>query len=147
MSTKLLCFSGQAELGILKGRIMDSSKDLNEVASALKNVATLMDTISIQLQNTNGERDQKFDLVRCALEDFREDLEEQISITINVDVHLLRKQIRYLAELESERNYFQGSLCFGPHSPPYGLDGVRNHLKNVLDIAENKPLPTRGNAT
>jgi hypothetical protein len=60
---------------------MDSNKDFDEVASALKNVATLMDTISIQLQNTNGERDQKFDLIRCALEDFREDLEEQKTMT------------------------------------------------------------------
>ena len=39
-------------------------------------------------------------------------------------------------ELASEDRYFQGSPCFGFDSADEGLEGVRNLLENMLDIAE-----------
>jgi hypothetical protein len=40
----------------------------------LAGIATLMDSISIQLEVNAGERDDRFDAIRCSIEDFREDL-------------------------------------------------------------------------
>lgn len=54
----------------------------------------------------------------------------------NVNINLLRKQIHYMNELASEDRYFQGSPCFGFDSADEGLEGVRNLLENMLDIAE-----------
>ena len=54
----------------------------------------------------------------------------------NVNINLLHKQIHYMNELASEDRYFQGSPCFGFDSADEGLEGVRNLLENMLDIAE-----------
>lgn len=56
----------------------------------------------------------------------------------NVNINLLRKQIHYMNELASEDRYFQGSPCFGFDSADEGLEGVRNLLENMLDIAEEE---------
>lgn len=42
----------------------------------LSGIATLMDAISIQLQEIGGRRNQRFDKIRCDFEDFREDLKD-----------------------------------------------------------------------
>ena len=46
----------------------------------LAGIATLMDAISIQLEESAGERDDRFDSIRCDLEDFMEDLEEEYDV-------------------------------------------------------------------
>ncbi len=45
---------------------------------SLMGVAHIFDAVSIQLEAEGGERNEEFDLIRCALEDFREDLEERL---------------------------------------------------------------------
>tara|TARA_R110002124_G_C8550670_1_gene479283 strand:+ start:144 stop:323 length:180 start_codon:yes stop_codon:yes gene_type:complete len=50
--------------------------------TTLAGVATLMDAISIQLQASTGKRNERLDLIRCDIEDFREDLSDSAEVTV-----------------------------------------------------------------
>ena len=56
-----------------KGQMMSTF-----VKVTLEGVATLLDAVALELENKELSRNQKLDQIRCSLEDFREDLEEQI---------------------------------------------------------------------
>tara|TARA_R110000737_G_scaffold132756_1_gene164323 strand:- start:32 stop:217 length:186 start_codon:yes stop_codon:yes gene_type:complete len=60
---------------------MSTKTDYTTTLITLAGVATLMDAISIQLEVTTGERNDRFDAIRCAIEDFREDLSDSAEVT------------------------------------------------------------------
>ncbi len=60
---------------------MSTKTDYKTALITLAGVATLMDAISIQLEITTGERDDRLDAIRCDIEDFREDLLDGAEVT------------------------------------------------------------------
>jgi hypothetical protein len=60
---------------------MSTKTDYTTTLITLAGVATLMDAISMQLEVTTGERDDRFDAIRCTIEDFREDLSDSAEVT------------------------------------------------------------------
>jgi hypothetical protein len=58
---------------------MNTSKEHfsnNTITTTMAGIAVLMDAVAIQLEATAGERDERFDAIRCSIEDFREDLSD-----------------------------------------------------------------------
>ena len=43
----------------------------------LKSVASILDVVAINLEKREAVRNERLDLIRCAIEDFREDLEQE----------------------------------------------------------------------